>query len=418
MKKHASISILILSIILLTIYKAHLQDSKIIKPTKIVGYKKIQSDSYPSIYESQHLKSENISFLNEYFCLKDSIRISIDTASELSSWHHHIIISKTDGKIVARKKGNMFNYLSQNCDSLLVFQFSMISPKDSLFYSVDSVQNIINICEFDVCRYNSRLLNLKELITPFEFIHPPLCQIINCSNNYFDYNIPLTLSNKLFGEVCEMNRTIFPTVSLDSIDNNRIYTQNWQAVDECLNWIEHKRTVTVYPPSPPEFINPPPDITIDCKTVNDLVHQSLLAHNFEFDDYCEISAVIEPTIINNVMDCHGNITVTWHYMDSFGRVLTYQQVITVMMTTTQDNIDAQSEVINISRSGSFLTLKIIDHSEDFDLSIFNIMGQNISDQKIQKNEVVYIETSNIIPGIYILNFKIKGKIINKKIMLP
>jgi hypothetical protein len=103
----------------------------------------------------------------------------------------------------------------------------------------------------------------------------------------------------------------------------------WEFTDQCNNTITHDQTITVTPIEPPQFINPPGDITIPCSQATSYNPLSLSYTN-NGTASCLTTGVVAPTLENDPPNiCGGVSTYMWTFTDQCNNTITHTQNVTV-----------------------------------------------------------------------------------------
>ncbi len=163
------------------------------------------------------------------------------------------------------------------------------------------------------------------------FVNPPASETVSCENAP-DVTIPLPLNytNGATGP-CLISGTINATPSVVSNpDCSKIITYEWEFTDACDRTITHTKIVNVDPPSAPQWINPPTSLTVlSCDGFDFDELPPLSYNNGQTLNGCGISGTVAPVRSGNVVDCQGEYTYTWEFMDQCGRTITHIRTITV-----------------------------------------------------------------------------------------
>ena len=104
-------------------------------------------------------------------------------------------------------------------------------------------------------------------------------------------------------------------------------TYVWTFTDQCNNTINHQQTVTVTPIAPPQFINPPGNITVNCNEIPS--GPADLEYSNNDSGACSLSGSISGTQQGSANSCGGVITYNWTYTDPCGNTINHQQNLTV-----------------------------------------------------------------------------------------
>ncbi|MDF1698981.1 MAG: hypothetical protein P1U56_24225, partial [Saprospiraceae bacterium] len=148
-----------------------------------------------------------------------------------------------------------------------------------------------------------------EPIPPASFINPPASVTINCDELQVFVPEILTYSNGGSGN-CLIEGTIDPVGdgTLDICGNSVTYT--WEFTDQCARLISHTQTVTVEPIPEASFINPPPDVTINCDQLQNFT-PDILTYSNGGSGNCLIEGTIDPVGDGTLDICGNEVTYTW-----------------------------------------------------------------------------------------------------------
>ena len=165
-------------------------------------------------------------------------------------------------------------------------------------------------------------------------------------------------------------------------------TQSWSETDDCGNVLNHVRTITVNPTTPAIFINPPPDITLNCG--QDYTPPDNLLYSNNDIGNCLIAGDVQAEVVQN-----GEVfTHTWTFTNpcSFG---TIEHVQTVTLSPDLD-LTVEPTFISICLGESFDlgTINISDaNNQDFDVEYYEGFPSTVA--TLITNLVVSPNTSTI-----------------------
>ncbi len=166
--------------------------------------------------------------------------------------------------------------------------------------------------------------------TPATFINPPADITVDCPNAPDPNALPtLDYANGMTG-ACGINGQVQATKTGTLTNCQGIYTYTWEITDQCNRTLTHTQRVTILPPTPATFINPPADVTVDCQNSPDPNIQPALNYDNGMTGSCAISGQVLATVNQVVSNCNKIITYTWQTIDPCGRSLQWTQVITVL----------------------------------------------------------------------------------------
>ncbi len=140
-------------------------------------------------------------------------------------------------------------------------------------------------------------------------------------------------------------------VEIDDVDDCiSMIKRVWVASDECLNSTVHEQYITIIDNTPPVFVNPPTDATLECDILIDPVQGDI-----EVTDDCSDVNVVLSTISTN-SDCEYTVTNTWTATDACGNSTTHTQ--TILTTDTEGpTITYNNPLLNGLMNGDTLTVE-------------------------------------------------------------
>ena len=200
-----------------------------------------------------------------------------------------------------------------------------------------------------------------EPAPPPEFINPPVDITVSCDN------IPtsgedLDYTNNASGP-CLFEGTISPVESGSGDICGGTITYTWEVTDQCNNTVTHVQNITIEPAPPPEFINPPADVTVTCDNIPTSGED--LDYTNNASGPCLIEGTVSPVESGDGDICGGTITYTWEVTDQCNNTVTHVQNITIEppplpefinppddITVTCDNIPTSAPDLDYTNNGS------------------------------------------------------------------
>ena len=160
---------------------------------------------------------------------------------------------------------------------------------------------------------------------PSSILNPPADIVVDC--NSIPTGAPsIDFTNNAFGN-CLIQGSLQPSQIGNPDVCGGTYSFIWQGTDECGNNLTHTQNVTISPPPPPVFINPPVDQILSCNSI--LTAPSNLSYsNFETGS-CLVNGSVAPTQSGNIDICGGTITYNWTFTDQCNNTISHTQNITV-----------------------------------------------------------------------------------------
>ncbi len=173
-----------------------------------------------------------------------------------------------------------------------------------------------------------------------EFINPPADVTLDCDN--IPTNGPdLDYTNNGSG-ACLIEGTISPAESGSADICGGTITYTWDFTDECGNNINHVQNVVIEPAPQAEFINPPPDVTVDCDNIPPTPPALDYTNNASGD--CLHEGSVSPTQSGSADICGGDITFTWEFTDPCGNPIHHMQNVIVIPADAPEFINPPADV--------------------------------------------------------------------------
>ncbi len=169
------------------------------------------------------------------------------------------------------------------------------------------------------------------VVTPMplpQFVNPPANITVNCDA------IPaagatLTVTNNGPAS-CNINTTVVPVQSGSATICGGTLTYTWTFTDACNRIISHVQTVTVTPMLPPQFVNPPANVTVSCSAIPASAPNLQVINNGPTG--CKIDESIPAVLDGSPNACGGSFNYKWTFTDACNRTITHTQTITVTPT--------------------------------------------------------------------------------------
>lgn len=159
------------------------------------------------------------------------------------------------------------------------------------------------------------------------FVNPPANITVNCDA------IPaagavLTATNG--SATCPINASVNPVQTGSATICGGTITYTWTFTDQCNRTISHTQSVQVIPMLPPQFVNPPANITVTCDNVPTSAPNLNVVNNGPAG--CNINESVPAVLEGTPNACGGSFNYKWTYTDVCGRTITHTQTITVQPT--------------------------------------------------------------------------------------
>ncbi|MCZ2101418.1 MAG: gliding motility-associated C-terminal domain-containing protein [Chitinophagales bacterium] len=182
-----------------------------------------------------------------------------------------------------------------------------------------------------------------------QFVNPPTNETANC-DAVPDPDTPVDLeyTNNGTGS-CLIAGTVsaLPQVQ-ENDDCSKIFTYEWEYIDNCGRTITHSKTVNVLPPPQPVFLNGPADITVSCNAAPDLTLPQILNYSNNVSGFCEISGSVEAQVQSTIVNCIGTHQLVWDFTDNCGRTIQWRQTITVNPPAEPSFVNAPPAISSVS----------------------------------------------------------------------
>jgi hypothetical protein len=171
----------------------------------------------------------------------------------------------------------------------------------------------------------TRTITINALILP-AFVNPPADITIDCnaippSIPNLNYTNGMTASCLISGNVGGVYDGASPTIC------GGVFTRKWTFTDQCNRTITHLQKITVTPVPEGNYLNPPPDITVNCNAIP--AAGINLTFSNGLNGPCQISANVVPTSGGFGDQCGGTKYFAWTFTDVCGRTKVDTQFITI-----------------------------------------------------------------------------------------
>ena len=233
-----------------------------------------------------------------------------------------------------------------NCEALATFMPTPLSVtnNDNGACLVSGTSNPTQVNNATVCGGNitvnwaytdfcMRTITHSQVVTVVPaaapaFVNPPQNITINCEDLAGLNPSNLSFTNNGLG-ACLFSGSVPPVVNNNATVCGGNVTYVWSHTDQCNNVISHTQIITVTPILPPAFINPPPNITINCEELAGLPPAPSLAYTNGGMAACLTEGNATPTVSGMATVCGGTITYTWNFTDQCNNPITHVQNIEV-----------------------------------------------------------------------------------------
>lgn len=192
------------------------------------------------------------------------------------------------------------------------------------------------------------------------FVNPPADVTVNCDN--IPASAPaLNYTNNAPGS-CLIMGSVSPVMSGNGNLCGGSISFTWTFTDMCNRTITHEQNVTITPPATVAFVNPPPDITVNCDNIPASAPALMYTNNGP--GACLIAGMVSPTLSGTGNVCGGDLAYTWTFTDVCNRTITHVQNITITpatppafvnppadMTVNCDNVPSSAPALAYTNNG-------------------------------------------------------------------
>lgn len=176
--------------------------------------------------------------------------------------------------------------------------------------------------------------------------------------------VPLGLVTAI--DNCDPNPIITYIGEVGTAINGKVGVQRtWQATDRCGNSSQATQFICYIDQSPPVFVNPPLNVTVECDAIPSPWQPDV-------NDNCDalgINVVYNDTRVDG--NCRDNyvLTRTWRATDSAGNSTSVSQTIVVQDTTPPQIIGAPTNDITLNCGDAIPTMPIVTATDNCDASV-------------------------------------------------
>ena len=204
-------------------------------------------------------------------------------------------------------------------------------------------------------------------------------------------------------------------VGIDSIDNTNpcevIITRTWTFTDSCNNESSVTQIITVADTTAPQWDIAPTNLIISCQ--EDIVDQFVIWLNSftALPDNCS-NLTLQNDNVDFDVECGETRTVTFTLSDECGNTNSVTADFTIEATLSLTNFDLTEVKLYPNPTNSQFTLSGLNESSL--LTVYNIEGQLILEQKVVNNSMVRL---NVDDGIYLMKIIQKDKLIIRSLIV-
>ncbi len=238
-----------------------------------------------------------------------------------------------------------------------------------------------------------------EPILEAAFIDPPADISISCNEIATFAPSTLTYTNGS-NEPCLIEGAVEAVAdgTFDICGSSIIYT--WEFEDDCSLTILHSQTVNLSPVPEASFLNPPGPITITCEEWSTFIPATLGYSNNQ-DGACEISGSISAVSNDPLEPCGNDIIYSWEITDLCGRVITYNQVVTVETVLATNSITKDNIKVYPNPTSHMLNIK--SDYQITSLNLYTTTGNSLHRSQGIKANNMEIDLSTYPLGLYLLH---------------
>ena len=236
----------------------------------------------------------------------------------------YILVADEDGNIVQVTAGNSATWTWNYCATFTAYSYNFVTALGTAPMVGDDVNDLLTACSAgDCCDLEPVVINFQDMIAP---VLTGLPQDITVSC-YADVPAIINLN---YTDNCMAQGNV-PGEQTDNFTNcdGGTITRTWMVTDSCENSTSHTQTITIQP-IPPATFTPIDDVTVTCENFPNLNALPTLHYDNGATGACRIMGNIVPTYVIDTVNCEGTVTVTWETTDMCDRLITEEQVITIL----------------------------------------------------------------------------------------
>ena len=269
-----------------------------------------------TVYDSD---AGNLTVNPNPLCPGEVANISVSGYNDGPDNAQAILITDASGTIIEVIPGDAGTFTSDECEVFTVWSYNYI-PAIGTVPTVGSNVNSID-CAAECCDLVSEPLSFEDKNAP-QFTNTPADVTFDCFSE-----VP-PMADLPWTDDC-MGSGNAPGVETGTADfcNGGNLLRTWTVKDSCENAAEHVQKITINPPPPPAFQNPPADLTVDCDAIPTSGQDLTYTNNAS--GACLIEGTVSPTQSGTADICGGSITYSWTFTDTCGNTITHDQTITV-----------------------------------------------------------------------------------------
>ena len=234
----------------------------------------------------------------------------------------HLIVVDPSGVVidVMEVGSTTLDVTLDECGRVKVFSLNFASQENVPVPSLDDDYNGSDCVSF-CCDETCELIDFEDTTDP-DFPTAPGDETLAC------FDLLPVFEDQLATDNCAPDELIagVETGSADLCDGGTI-TREWTQTDDCGNSFTHTQTIVIDPIDPPDYVNPPGDMTLSCE---DVIPPAIdLMYTNSGTSGCLLEGLVTPTIDGAFDICGSTITYTWDFTDMCGNNLLHVQTITI-----------------------------------------------------------------------------------------
>jgi len=258
----------------------------------------------------------------EILCPSLISTISVSGQSTASSLSNYIIITGPDSDVVFQiDEATSTTLTYDECGDFTAYYYTFFTADNPAIPTIGDVWTPPD-CSDACCEIVEVEIMFDDTEVPV-FDNPPADYAVDCVADIGPIE-ELVYTDDCIDDGVAIG---FETIDFTDCDGGTL-VRKWTAMDSCSNSILYSQTITISGIPEASFDAPPEDVTIECGAL-DTNYPDLVASNGEASS-CLIDTLITPTVVEDLDNCDGTVTLTWIFTDECDRMIDHVQVITIL----------------------------------------------------------------------------------------